>query len=84
MFVSYTVFPAFIICAALLITVRSFLGILFSVAMVGFALARVSYLDLDGYFRTHAAPGESFWFKDKLYRSMSMLLLFVFLLIIAY
>ncbi|MCJ1398642.1 hypothetical protein MMC11_001842 [Xylographa trunciseda] len=44
------------------------LFIIFAGAMLGFSLARLPYLDLDGYFAQHAAPGEWYWLRANHYR----------------
>jgi hypothetical protein len=49
------------------------LGIIFSGALLGFALARFSYLDIEGIFAKEAAPGEWFWYKSGYRRGMLFL-----------
>lgn len=38
-------------------------------SLVTFCLARVPYLAIDNFYRTHAAPGEWFYFRQPLYRN---------------
>lgn len=45
-------------------------GFLFGGVMISFVLARLGYLDLDHGFRRGSAPGENYWLKDKVYRSI--------------
>lgn len=45
-------------------------GFLFGGVMISFVLARLGYLDLDHGFRRSSAPGENYWLKDKVYRSI--------------
>lgn len=37
--------------------------------MIAFCLARIPYLAIDTFYRTHAAPGEWFYFRQPLYRT---------------
>lgn len=45
-------------------------GFIFGGAMIGFALARLEYLNLD-VFRDGSSPGEYYWMKQKVYRGIS-------------
>ncbi|MCJ1384128.1 hypothetical protein MMC17_007244 [Xylographa soralifera] len=44
------------------------LFIIFAGAMLGFSLARLPYLDLDGHFAKSASPGEWYWLRENHYR----------------
>ncbi|MCJ1395272.1 hypothetical protein MMC18_008156 [Xylographa bjoerkii] len=44
------------------------LFVIFAGAMLGFSLARLEYLDLDGQFAKKAAPGEWYWLQSNHYR----------------
>lgn len=55
------------------LTVHINTGIFFGTVMLGFAIARLGFLDLgpNGMFCKQAGPGECFWLGDKLYKSIS-------------
>ena len=41
---------------------------IFAGALLGFILARLSYLDVNGRFKAGASPGEWFWYSKRFYR----------------
>jgi hypothetical protein len=41
--------------------------VIFAGALLGFTLARLAFLDVSGYYRRNAGPGEWYWFKQRLY-----------------
>lgn len=45
------------------------LWFVFAGALIGFCLARIAYLDVDGVYQHNAGPGECFYFRQPLYKA---------------
>ncbi|KAK3073657.1 hypothetical protein LTR53_004563 [Teratosphaeriaceae sp. CCFEE 6253] len=46
---------------------------IFTGALLGFCLAKLSILDIDGYWKKTGPPGEYFWYSQTFYKAMLIL-----------